>query len=310
MKKIPIWIDADTGVDDSIAILCAIKTPELDIVGMSAVAGNVELVHTFQNTRDIVSFGGREDIKVYKGADKPLLRQLHPVHNIHGENGIGDVKLAASKADIEKENACDALYKKACELNGELTVVATGPLTNIATTIVKYPDFISKIKQIAIMGGALIGGNITPCAEFNVITDPEAAQTVFKCGAKIIMCGLDVTLKAYLTYDEVNIIGSFDNPQSKYFKEATPSSIKANETFVKGYVPHDLCPLWYLVYPELFETIETSVYVETRGSFTTGKTVTDYWNGDGKLPKNDVTAVMNVDRDKFANKIIETFKNW
>lgn len=310
MKKIPIWIDTDTGIDDSIAILCALKTPELDIVGMSAVAGNVELEHTFNNARNVISFGGREDIKVYKGADKPLLRELHPAHHVHGENGIGDVIIPTSNAKIEEESACDALYKKACELNGELTVVAIGPLTNIAITIAKYPDFISKIKQIALMGGALIGGNITPCAEFNVIVDPEAAQNVFKSGAKIIMCGLDVTLKSYLTMDEVNEIGTYNNAHSKYFKDATPPSIKVNETFVHGYVLHDLCPMWYLVYPEMFETINTSVYVETRGSITLGKTVTDYWNGDGKLPKNDVTAVMNIKREDFANKVMNIFKNY
>lgn len=310
MKRIPIWIDTDTGVDDSIAILCALKTPELDIVGMSAVSGNVELVHTFRNARDVVSFGGREDIKVYKGADKPLIKEAFYAHHVHGANGIGDAAIPSSNAPVEIEAAWDALYKKACELDGELTVVAVGPLTNIAIAIAKYPDFVSRIKQIVIMGGAMQGGNITCCAEFNIWADPHAAQNVFRSGAKIIMCGLDVTLKGVLYMDEIEEIGTYNNPQSKYFIDATPGSIKINENVVKGYVPHDLCPMWYLAYPEMFTADIANVYVETCSEITLGKTVTDYWNGDGKLPKNDVTVVMDVDREKFANKIKEIFKNY
>ena len=310
MKKIPIWIDTDAGVDDSIAILCAAKTEALDIVGMSAVAGNVEVEHTFRNARDIISLAGREDIKVYRGADKPFLVPYKAAHHIHGENGLADAVVPSSKAPIEIESVSDALYKKACELNGELTVVAVGPLTNIAITIAKHPDFIQKIKQIAIMGGALIGGNITPCAEFNIYADPHAAQTVFKSGAKIIMAPLDVTLKAYITIDEIKEIGTFNNIQSNFFIESTPKSIKYHEITLQGYVPHDLCPMWYLAYPEMFETIETSVYVETRGEITKGRTITDYWNGDGKLPKNNVTVMMGVKREEFGRKLVDIFKNY
>ncbi len=311
MAKIPVWIDSDAGVDDAIALMCALKTEKLDVVGMSAVAGNVELVHTFRNIRDVLSLCGREDIKVYRGADRPLVRELVTGTHVHGANGLAGVELEPSKAPVETKPAWDAMYEKAKEMSGQLTLVPVGPLTNVATCISKYPDFKDHIKEIVLMGGALVGGNIRPCAEFNIYVDPHAAQIVFKSGIKITMCGLDVTLKALINESEQKAVNAMNTKQAEIFREGAGVSIRFHEIQgINDYPPHDLCPMWYIAYPELFKTIVTNVYVETQSEITIGKTVTDYWNGDGKLPPNNVTVVMDVDRDEFGKKFVEAFAQY
>jgi len=308
VNKIPVWIDTDTGVDDAVALITAASLKQLDIKGVSAVAGNTTLENAFRNARDVLSLAGREDIKVYKGADKPLVKDLHIAPHVHGENGLGDAIIDPSKAPVEEKNAFDALYEKTKELNGELTIVAIGPLTNIATTIIKHPDFVNYVKCLCIMGGAIEGGNITPCAEFNIYEDPHGAQCVFKSGIKIKMFGLDVTLKAYLSDDDIAEIVSCNNRASRFFESSNKLIYAIQERHSgNGLCEHDTCPIVYLAHPELFTGKPCGIYVETQGEVTMGKTVADLYT-DHKYEDRHCEAYIDINREEFVKIIKEAYK--
>jgi len=311
MKRIPIWIDSDTGVDDAIALFTAFKQKQLDIRGITAVMGNHTLENTFRNARDVVSLAG-ETYKVYKGASKPLFKELEVAEYVHGHNGIGDVVIPLSKAPVEKETGYDAMYKEAKRLKGELTIVAIGPLTDIAIAIIKYPDLKKYVKQIAIMGGAIEGGNVTPCAEFNTYTDPEAAQIVFKSGIHIIMCGLDVTMKAVLTPSEIKKIAKLNNEPAKMLIPSTKLGIELYKVALGKnlYCLHDLCPILYLIDPKMFKVKEGCVYVETMGGISYGKTISDIYNGCFKYKKKNTTVVLDLDRKKFVKYVYDAYKQY
>lgn len=308
----PVWIDTDCGVDDAFALLTAFKLPSIDVVGISAVCGNVECDKTFRNARNIASLASREDIKVYKGADSPLAVPLKPAYNVHGEDGLGGVAIPESKAPVETKNAFDALYEKAKELNGELIVVAVGPLTNIATTIYAHPDFTDYVKEIDIMGGSVaFGGNCTVAAEFNIYADPHAAQTVFKCGVPINMFGLDVTMKAMLTRDDINLIKELKGPVAEFAGKACEIPMGLYKMLGLGdfMCLHDSCPVMYLEKPEMFTGKKAGVYVETQSELSLGRTVSDIFvHADELFKEKNTTVMLDIDRDMMVNLVLETFK--
>lgn len=304
MNKIPIWFDTDLGVDDAVALLSIGKLPQLELLGISAVAGNAELHYTFENARNVCRLAGL-NVPVYPGAEHPLFVPLRTAPLVHGENGVGEVELSPSEAPRETTLAWDALYKAAKAARGELQVIAVGPLTNLATALGKYPDLKTLLKRILLMGGAAQGGNVTPAAEFNIYGDPHAAQMVFKSGVPVVMCGLDVTLKAYLTPEEVDEIGSHDTPVCRFVHQSNQLALAFNERIsAPGLCCHDTCPVLFLACPELFSGEEAGVYVETRGEVTLGKTVTDLWS-DKQFADRHVFVVLDVDREKFIAKVRE-----
>ncbi len=309
-KKIPLWIDTDTGVDDAVMLMCAVKLEQLDIKGVSAVSGNVCEEKTFRNARAVLSLCGREDIKVYPGATKPLIVKPYYAEYVHGVNGLGGAIIPDSNAPIETEHGYDALYKAAKESNGELVVAAVGPFTNIAIAITKYPDITKYIKELVVMGGAVVGGNATPSAEFNIYADPHAAETVFKSGIPVKMFGLDVTLKSSLTMEQIEKIYAGSTSQAKLFKDSTSISIGLYEKRLgeKKLCLHDVCPVLYLCYPELFTLYKAGVYVETESDITFGKTVCDLYS-DFKFEDRHCEVAMDVKRDEFAAKITELLLN-
>lgn len=303
MMKRPIWIDTDTGVDDAFAILCALQLDEVEVMGISAVAGNVGHDRTFINARNVLSLAKREDIKVYPGAIRPMCIELKDASHVHGNDGLGGVTLSSSPAVMETCYAWDALYAEAVKQKGELEVVAVGPLTNIAQSIFKYPELKKLIKRIIIMGGAAVGGNATSAAEFNIYADPHAAQAVFMSEIPVVMFGLDVTLKSYLKVEDVKRIGNHGTKVCRFFEEAAQSNIA---TYTKFYRPmlciHDAAPILYLQYPELFTGQEAGVFVETQSEICFGKTVTDLWS-DTKFQKRNTIVMLDVDREAFVEKI-------
>ncbi|MBQ1481962.1 MAG: nucleoside hydrolase [Erysipelotrichaceae bacterium] len=310
MKKIPVWIDTDTGVDDAVALIVASKLDEIDLAGVSAVAGNTSLENAFRNARDVLSLVGRSDVKVYHGADRPLVIDLHTAEYVHGSNGLGGAKIPLSDAPIQTENAWDALYEAAKKYKGELVVCPVGPLTNIAIAIAKHPDIVGMIKELNVMGGALIGGNVTPCSEFNIHTDPHGAETVMKSGIHVNLFGLDVTHKAYLDDDDIDAIASFDNPVARLFVDSNHLLYDAREKLHwKGVCEHDSCPVIYTARPDWFKGHDCGIYVETQGTITFGKTVSDLWT-DFKFEDRHCTAFLDVDRKKFASKIIDTYRSF
>lgn len=301
---IPIWIDTDTGVDDAVALLCALKLDKLAIRGISSVAGNVEHAKTFKNCRNVLAYAGREDIKVYPGAIKPMCVELDDASEVHGKDGLGGVVIPDSPAEKETMHAWDAIYEAAKKEGGKLQIVAVGPLTNIANAIISHPDLKGMVKRILIMGGAVVGGNATMAAEFNIYVDPHSAETVMQSGIPVVMFGLDVTVDAYLNGKDIQDIRDFNTKISKFFADVVQSNLNF---YIKNYKReilciHDACPLIYLQYPEIFTGQKAGVYVETQSRLCFGKTVTDIWS-DTKFKTRETMVMLGVDREKFASTL-------
>ena len=301
MKHIPVWIDCDTGVDDAVALMLAHALPQLDLCGISVVCGNTTLENAFRNTQRINGLMGT-DYPVYRGAEKPLLKELRISTAFHGENGLGNVELPLPKNAVDcQEKAWDALFACASSHPGELRLVATGPLTNIATAFTKYPALPGLLHSLTLMGGSAGAGNITPAAEFNFYTDPQAAAMVFRSGVPIVMCGLDVTLQAFLTPVDLDELASSGTKTGAFTKACLQPALESSKLYnLTGVCMHDSCPIMYLAHPELFEGEEAGVVIETRGTVTNGKSVTDLYS-DKQFPFKNALVLLRVDRDRFIS---------
>lgn len=310
MNRIPIWIDCDTGVDDAVALLAANQLPELEINGISSVAGNAILDNTYQNTCRVVHLMGRQ-YPVFRGARAPLNRPLRTAAYFHGEDGLGGVKLPLpSWAAQQTQPAWDAIYAAACRNPGQLRLVAVGPLTNVALALMTYPDLPELLHSIVIMGGAAVGGNVTPSAEFNIYVDPEAAQLVFQSGVPLVMCGLDVTLQAYLTQEDLEEIAAIGTPVGTFVYDCLqrPWAL-CRQRGLPGVSMHDSVPVFYVARPELFQARPAGVYVETRGKITLGKTVTDL-DTDKKFPQQNAMVVLQADRPSFISQLKDCLRRY
>ena len=309
----PVWLDLDTGVDDAMALMtaCALDRNKMfEIKGVSAVSGNVSLLHTFENTRNVLHYAGRSDIPVYPGAERPLIKEAKYAAYVHGENGLGNASLSPSPAKRESMKAWDALYKCAIECGSELELILTGPQTNAAIAFTKYPDLKKHIRRILFMGGADIGGNITASAEFNIFADPHSAQIVMQTGVPLIMCGLDVTNAAGLTMAQVEFLENSGTPAGDLLKMTSSLSKSfGGDRMGEIYAIHDVCPVMYAVYPELFKGILCGVQVETRGKLTMGQTVTD-WNTDVKFQEKNVYLILGADQKRFSEILIDLLQNY
>lgn len=299
MNKLPVWIDCDPGVDDAAALLLAHWQEETEIVGISTVSGNVHVEKTTENALKLCGLMGA-DYPVYRGADKPLLREYHDGAEFHGADGLGGAVLPEPVRTAEKLPAWDGLYEAAKRYGGALELVTLGPLTNIAIALGKHPELPRLLHRIVMMGGSATRGNRTPCAEYNIFADPEAAQTVFRSGVKIIMCGLEVTERAYLLPDEIDAIGERNTPIARFFRDSAQHILQKNfETGKKGLCLHDACPIAYLAHPALFSGEEAGVFVETQAELTLGKTVTDLYS-DKKFEEKNTLVLLELDRDAFV----------
>ena len=308
-KRIPIWLDTDPGVDDAMAMALLFALKEYDVKGVSAVAGNVELEKTFQNARDLVAFFGRKDVPVYAGAARPLFRTPRVAYFVHGENGLGNVTLPASDAPVEKKPAWDALYEAAKAAEGELTLVAVGPLTNVALALSKYGTLAKLLKRIVIMGGSASWGNATPAAEANIFCDAEAASTVFQCGAPIVMCGLDMTLKTVMSPAELDKMGEL-NPTARFLRDAAQHGLAYSQAHgIDGMALHDPTAVLYPLYPELFSGEEAGVAVETKGTITYGKTVADLYS-DKQFPFKNALVLLDVNKAQLFETVTDLLKRY
>ena len=305
MNKLPVWIDGDPGVDDAAAIFVAHDRTELEIVGISAVAGNAPLDKTTRNALCLCDMMGA-NYPVYRGASGPLMRKYEDGAEFHGADGMGGACLPDPKRREENMSAWDGLFEAAKKYEGRLEVVAMGPLTNIALALSKYPELKDLIHRIAIMGGSITRGNRTPCAEYNIFADPEAAQIVFRSGAKIVMCGLEVTEKAYLTTQELESLRS--TPNGEFYYQASKHILEKNlEAGHEGFCIHDVCPVLYLAREEIFQGEEAGVYVETQSELTLGKTVCDLYS-DKQFDHKNTFVVLDIDRAAFVEAVRSAFK--
>ena len=297
-----IIIDCDPGQDDAINLLLALSSPdELDVIGITTVAGNVPLHLTELNARMMCDIAGRSDVPVFAGCSHPIVRPLFTAENVHGKTGIDGVELFEPRQPLERRHAVDFIVDTLLEADdAAITLVPTGPLTNIATAIKQNPAITAKIKRIVLMGGAMReGGNSTPSAEFNVFVDPQAAEIVFSCGRPITAMGLDVTHQVLATGSRIARIKALGNRAARatagmleFFSRHDSAKYGAD-----GAPLHDPCTIAFLLMPELFRGRHCNIAIETQSPLTLGHTAVDFW-GVSRRPKN-ADWIHAVDADGF-----------
>lgn len=258
-----IWFDCDPGIDDSIALgLALANSDKFDIIGISGVGGNANVDQVTENLVRLVSLLNRKDIPIYKGAAKPLARPLRDAVAVHGSTGLGFAVLPETDKVAEKENTIVAMYNAIKNCSEKVTLIPTGPLTNIALLLSTFPDVTENIEQIILMGGAAVGGNATPYAEFNIYTDEVASKMVFDSGVKLIMCGLDVTMKCGIHENENNKLVNSDNFIHKSFGLMMKHYID-RRVYGEARIAylHDAVTFMYLLHPEIFDGFYATVNV-------------------------------------------------
>lgn len=293
-----IIIDTDPGQDDAVAILLALASPELELLGLTVVAGNVPLERTLQNALTICELGGRPDLPVHAGCDGPLAGALVTAEHVHGASGLDGIELPAPRMRPATGHAVDFLVETLRrEPASSVTLVAIGPLTNLATAFDRAPDIAVRVGRIVLMGGAWSElGNVTPAAEFNIHVDPEAAARVFGSGAEIVVLPLDVTHKALTSRDwaeELRRTGPVGRAVASWtsFYERFDRAKYGGE----GAPLHDPCAVAWLIAPGLFSGRRVNVEIETEGRLTRGMTVVDWWGVTGR-PANAL-FLRGLDRD-------------
>jgi inosine-uridine nucleoside N-ribohydrolase len=270
-----VIIDTDPGVDDALALLLAMRSPELQIEAITPVAGNVPLELTLPNALRMVEIAGRTDIPVAAGAKAPLVRRLVTAAYAHGENGLGGAVFPEPKIRPVTQPAPGFIRQIIRKYPGEVSLIPIGPLTNIATALNLDPELRGMVRSIVMMGGSLSGGNITPAAEFNIYVDPEAARIVFQSGIPITMVGLDVTRKTSLTEDHVRQLEAGQNPVSQAAAKIARNAINHHreQGFLVGPNMHDSLAVAAFLDPSLLNFKEYYVDVETTGELTAGETL-------------------------------------
>ncbi len=271
-----VIIDTDPGVDDALAILLALSSPELSIEALTPVAGNAPLSLTVPNALRMLEITGRTDIPVAAGAEHPLARQLITAAYAHGNNGLAGVEFPEPRTQPVAGSAAQLLARLIRGSPGEISIIAIGPLTNLALAFRKEPALASMVRDITIMGGALSGGNITPAAEFNCYVDPEAAQIVFRCGAPITMVGLDVTRQVSVTEGILQRLGSARNPRGQAAARILRAQLEqVRRTGVDDGVihAHDALAMAAFIEPGILSVQPMHIEVETQGEFSAGQTL-------------------------------------
>lgn len=295
-----IIIDCDPGHDDATAILLALANKDkINVKGITTVGGNQSLDKITRNALSLLTLV-KEPVKVAKGFSEPLMRKLKTGAKFHGESGIDGPVMPEPIYKPESLNAVEFIAKIVRESKEKITIVAIAPLTNIAVFIKMYPELKDKIEMISIMGGGAYSGNVTPCAEFNIYVDPEAAKIVFSSGIPIVMSGLDVTNKAQVLEEEFSAIRD-RGKVSKFYAEMMDFYIISSRYFgCLGCSMHDPCAVAYLIDENLFKAQDALVNIETKGEYTEGMTVVDFRS---KTPNAKV--LMDVNREEFVKLLLE-----
>ncbi len=297
-----IIIDTDPGQDDAVAILLALASPEeIDLLGITCVAGNVPLALTARNARVVCELAGRGDVKVFAGCDRPLQRPLVTAEHVHGKTGLDGIDLPDPVMPLQDSHAVDFIIETLrAEPPGSVTLVPIGPLTNIATAFARAPDMVGRVAEIVLMGGAYFEvGNITPAAEFNIYVDPEAAAAVFGAGVPLVVMPLDVTHKALTTRPRVEAFRALPGRLGPAVAAWTDFFERFDkEKYGSAGAPlHDPCTVAYLLRPDLFTGRHINVEIETEGRFTLGMTVADWWRVSGRAP--NATFMGDMDAEGF-----------
>ncbi len=305
-----IIIDTDPGQDDAAALMLAFASPaELDVLGITTVAGNVPLTLTSRNARIVCELCGRPDMSVFAGADRPMVRKLVTAEHVHGKTGLDGADLPEPTMPLQDQHAVDFIIETLRrEEAGTVTLCTLGALTNIGLALQKAPDIAPRIRELVMMGGGFFeGGNITPAAEFNIYVDPHAAAAVFAAGIPVVMMPLDVTHQLLTRKTRVARIAEIGTPVAK----AMVGWLEFFERFDEekygsdGGPLHDPTVIAYLLKPELFSGRHCNVEIEVESELTMGMTVVDWWGVSGRTPNAQV--MRNVDADGFFDLLVERF---
>ncbi len=278
-----IIIDCDPGQDDAVALFLALSSPDdLDVLGITTVAGNVPLELTQRNARMMCDIAGKKSTRVFAGCERPMVREPITAEYIHGETGIDGIDVFEPETPLEEQHAVDFIVETLKAAGPEsVTLVPTGPLTNIGKAIERDRSILDSVSEIVLMGGAMReGGNRSPSAEFNILVDPHAADIVFNCGRPVTAMGLDVTHQVLSTRERVARIREVGNPVA----EATAGMLSFFHRYdtkkygTEGAPLHDPCTVAFLLAPGLFDTRLCNISVETESELTAGHTAVDFWH--------------------------------
>ena len=298
--SVPIILDCDPGIDDALAIAFATGSPEIELAGITTVAGNVGLAKTTANALAVAAFVGA-DVPVTPGSAVPLLRPALDAGHVHGESGLGGAVLPAADRAAEPGHAIDFIIDRVAAAPGEITLVATGPLTNIGLALRREPRLAGWVRDFVIMGGSASRGNVSHAAEFNIWADPEAAAIVFSAGWTVRMIGLDVTLLARVTAAVRQRMGSLGSLGSQLLLPAIAQYRDSQDTTGEPPV-HDVCAIVSIADPAVFGYTPARVQVETQGALTSGMTVTEFTDGPG-----NAQVATAVDVDRFWATVLDAY---
>ena len=306
-----IIIDTDPGQDDALAILLALGSPELEVLGITCVAGNVPLPLTIRNARLVCELAGRRDMKIFAGCERPMVRDLVTAEAVHGETGLDGPDWDEPTMPVEEAHAVDWLVETLMAADdGEITLCPVGPITNVAMAMIREPRILPKIAEIVTMGGGyFVGGNTTPVAEFNVYVDPHAAAVMYRSGVPIVTMPLDVTHKALMSPEWIASVKAIGGDVGT----KTAAMVSFYERYdldrygTRGGPLHDPATIAYLLKPELYGGKDVFVEVETQSELTMGMTVVDYWHR-WQRPSN-CRWISEVDSDGFFELIRERLTN-
>lgn len=311
MTRRKIIIDCDPGQDDAVMLLLALACPdELEILGITTVAGNVPLDLTQRNARIMCELAGKTDVPVFAGCEKPIRRNLITAENVHGKTGIDGVEVYQPDMLLQDQHAVDFIIETLLGAeDNSITIVPTGPLTNIGQAISRQAGILPKIKEIVLMGGAMReGGNTTPCAEFNILEDPDAAHIVFHCGRPLTIVPLDVTHQALVSQRRIDQIRELDSAvgtaivgMMEFFNRFDSEKYGS-----EGAPLHDPCTIAFLLQPGLFTGKMCNVEVETESPLTMGHTAVDFWGVTDRV--KNVNWLYRVDADGFFALLIDRLR--
>ena len=300
----PIIIDCDPGHDDAAALLLALASDEVELLGVTTVAGNQTLQKTTANAIRVLDCAGRADLPVAAGANRPLMRELHVAADIHGESGLEGSELPPPSRAPQDTHAVDWIAATLEAASTPVTLVPTGPLTNIALLLARYPGIESRLERIVLMGGSIGEGNVTPAAEFNIWADPEAAHRVFATDVDVTMVGLDVTHKALLTPDHLEVLEVTGQPGKlvadlyRFFL-----SIHGDRYGWVGAPVHDAVAVAHVIDGSLLQTTRCGLMIDTGGEFSRGRTNVDVRRQTGWRPMHHVAV--DIDADRFLALLVD-----
>ena len=300
----PTLIDCDPGHDDAIALLLALASPEVELLGVTTVAGNQTLEKTTTNALRVLELAGRGDVPVAAGADRPLARELFIADYVHGESGLDGPELPEPRAEPVDQHAVDFLAERILGSPRPVTLVPIGPLTNVALLLSRYPQAAGNVERVVIMGGAVAEGNVTPAAEFNIYVDPEAAWRVFHSDLPVTMIGLDVTHRALMMPVHVERLRA-SSEVGRFVAELHDFFVRYHErTYGTNGAPiHDAVAVAQVVRPGIVETLHRHVDVDCESRLCRGRTVVDLWHRTGEEPNADVGV--GIDADAFLELLCE-----